>query len=931
MTADRSADLSRDCRQNALARGYSGVVMQQGRLSTDSDWNEAFAIAADRSESATAATMGPSGTLKRVPGFGISAGPGGFGIAAGRYWVDGLRIENRASLTFDAQPGQAPFPAGLAANATALVWLEVWRDTVSATDDRRLADPALGGVDTALREVPRWRVRLSPVTLTVAERQALIDRSRCGALIAPTGTPGSLSVSVMPAGSMPTDDCMIPPEAGYVSQENQLYRVQIVEGGPRATARFVWSRENASVTASLRQDAGQFSLGGTRPDDGLGFHTGDIVEVYDDRLRAQGLPGNLHRLTLTNGIASFAPVLPAFGPMVNPGLRRWDHRPAGADTSLALGNPVGDPVALERGLQVSFGPGDYVAGQFWLFEARAATGQPVWPPVVGGPVAVPAMGGGRQGVALALARIAGGTLADVVDLRALAPSLACLAAEDIRFDDSACAFDATTVQQAIEALCQRGGGLCTVTVRTEAEFRAAIAAVPVAGSIHLCLAGVRIALTAGLVVSGLGHVTLSGAGPQSQLVLANNEAALLVDSCESFTLRDLTVRAGGHGQQGRFNGRMGAVSARNCPVVRIERVEAAIGHGSDRNACAIASFDCAEVTVRDCRLSVGQLQIGVQLINAIRAVIETNMIAVLDQLAPTSAPINDPVVLGRVSRGLLWFSRRDYRTVTDPNGDVQPLNDLRGRVERGTARTERAAVEFETYFGISEPLVAAFQDNDAQRDIGADAIRRVLRGYVARAIRNGGRLDLANGNYTLFNPDDITLSGSPMMAQGIVVAGATVDEVIIRANLITDAQDGIRIAASARSSGDIVELTPQRPTLRIRRAIVSDNRLSVQPVSAVTNAYGITLGSVDRVNCDRNEVAFPRSRSRFLRTQPHHGLHQYGWRGGLFVWAGNIVANAGTGYFVGPDLETEWRGILRDNSAEDCGVEHRLTNTVVWN
>ena len=74
-----TGDFSRWRGPNAKHRSYSGVLMQQGRLYTDSDWNENTAIQTERMESALARVIGPGGTPKAAPGFAITAGAGGPG------------------------------------------------------------------------------------------------------------------------------------------------------------------------------------------------------------------------------------------------------------------------------------------------------------------------------------------------------------------------------------------------------------------------------------------------------------------------------------------------------------------------------------------------------------------------------------------------------------------------------------------------------------------------------------------------------------------------------------------------------------------------------------------------------------------------------------------------------------------------------------
>jgi hypothetical protein len=62
----------------------------------------------------------------------------------------------------------------------------------------------------------------------------------------------------------------------------------------------------------------------------------------------------------------------------NARMRRWDQNGASATSS---GVPLSTIwVNLENGIQVSFGAGQYVSGDYWLIPARTATGNIEWPP-----------------------------------------------------------------------------------------------------------------------------------------------------------------------------------------------------------------------------------------------------------------------------------------------------------------------------------------------------------------------------------------------------------------------------------------------------------------------------------------------------------------------------------------------------------------------
>ena len=76
-------------------KSYTGVLMQQGRVQVDADWNEQLALAQHRTDIETVDVIGPCGTPMGEDGFGISLTPANddFFIHPGRYYVGGLLCE----------------------------------------------------------------------------------------------------------------------------------------------------------------------------------------------------------------------------------------------------------------------------------------------------------------------------------------------------------------------------------------------------------------------------------------------------------------------------------------------------------------------------------------------------------------------------------------------------------------------------------------------------------------------------------------------------------------------------------------------------------------------------------------------------------------------------------------------------------------------
>jgi hypothetical protein len=76
-------------------RHYSGVLMQQGRVTLDADWNEQSEIEDHRWRVQTMDTIGRACAPVDNPGFGLSLTPDGSDIiiSSGRIYVDGILVE----------------------------------------------------------------------------------------------------------------------------------------------------------------------------------------------------------------------------------------------------------------------------------------------------------------------------------------------------------------------------------------------------------------------------------------------------------------------------------------------------------------------------------------------------------------------------------------------------------------------------------------------------------------------------------------------------------------------------------------------------------------------------------------------------------------------------------------------------------------------
>ncbi|MGN9816987.1 DUF6519 domain-containing protein [Streptomyces sp. SD11] len=436
------ADLSRSTFRPE--RHYSAVIAQQGRVQLDADANEQTAIQLHQARALTTDLIGPHGGPRDAAGFRIEYVGGKHDIDTlhihgGRYYVDGILCDatrpaagvpvpeeddedGKDAKDTEGQDTAQPTPSThwtywdqpdgfrdpekpgdrlpSPAQAPFVAYLHVWERAVTAAEDPTLREVALGAAmpDTAARAKVVWQVlplALTDLGIETPEpskdtvRDAFTRWSRDRAVAS-----ARLAARAERPGHADEDPCLVKPDARYRGPENQLYRVEVHEGGAAKDATFKWSRENGSVVFPVDELDGTWAqLATLGHDDKLDLDVGDRVEFTDTayasrleplpllRVEELDLPGRRVRLS--------AEPEPGVGrlPHLNPFLRRWDHhegpRRKGRTTTLRGGAvPVteGEWLPLEDGIEVYFAKGGaYRTGDHWTVPARTATGGVEWP------------------------------------------------------------------------------------------------------------------------------------------------------------------------------------------------------------------------------------------------------------------------------------------------------------------------------------------------------------------------------------------------------------------------------------------------------------------------------------------------------------------------------------------------------------------------
>ncbi|GAA1579195.1 hypothetical protein GCM10009678_72280 [Actinomadura kijaniata] len=474
--------------------GHRSVLLQQGRVLLDADFNEQSEITAYQDESRARDMIGRCGAPATGAGFAIVDAAGAkpantpwaqLHIAPGRYYVDGIMVEaptpaaSAAGWPLAAQPhlpaieDETPGLDEPAVDGRYAVYLDVWHHHVTADQEPALHEPALGSPDTSTRLRTVWQVRIVPLTAN----EKCSDLHRDGWLAEP---PPSLTASLQQPEAQP-DPCRLSASGGYQRLENQLYRVQIHDT-PEAGFRFLWSRENGSVVAAITaitNGGTELVLDRTGRDEELSIRPGDVVEVTSDdwalhqrpgRLATAGAPQDLVLPVTWEGQQALTLKELGRAPIV----RRWE----------GAARPATGSVELEAGIQVQFGAsGTFQTGQYWLIPARTvrlvyglsgASGSIDWPKGSSGEsLALPPHGPVHHRTPLAILVRSGGatpvwTLES--DCRCLYPTLTDLTTFDLLGGDGQEVLRGLPLPEPV-IVCVRRGGLPVTDARVRFETR----------------------------------------------------------------------------------------------------------------------------------------------------------------------------------------------------------------------------------------------------------------------------------------------------------------------------------------------------------------------------------------------------------------------------------------------------------------------------
>ncbi len=380
---------------------FSRVLMQQGRVQLDADWNEHVSIMVHYLRNLASDLIGPHGAPRDTEGnpgkgFGvIKANKSGFEINPGHYYVNGILCEGTEAKRIIIDK-----------SVTAkylLVYLDVWERHLSHVEFDSIREVALGGPDTATRAKIEWQVQYQPTNKKIPD-DILKNKNYHGFMeLLKEKKPGSARMRSRARRKEKEnkEPCLIAPKSHYRGPENQLYRVEIHKGSGDNDVTFKWSRENGSVIFPIIKWVSDnvVSLEHLGRDGRCDLQPNDWVELYDDAYALQGSTDPLIQVDFVDHdnrritLKQVPETNVGKDPDKHPYLRRWDQKNGNKDgVPLVEGFGERNWINLEDGIQIQFynivlekkenapkSAPQYYAGDYWLIPARTITGDVEWP------------------------------------------------------------------------------------------------------------------------------------------------------------------------------------------------------------------------------------------------------------------------------------------------------------------------------------------------------------------------------------------------------------------------------------------------------------------------------------------------------------------------------------------------------------------------
>ena len=954
MSSDR-AKISYDEKQQ-----YRSVIMQQGRVTLEADWNEQGQIVAEEIRQEALDFVGPSGTPD--DGYAVSkVGSGVFdlSVSPGTLYVGGLRVSLGQALS-DDRPGEfrdmesqtvkqawsysnqpewldhagdldwVPVPDGKP-DANEYVYLLLREQEVSAVEDSALREVALGGPDTAARtrliqRIVRSQTKQADCPLALAE---LVEGhwKQQGLTFDPAtmrlASQATLALRIDTPATEP-DPCQPQSSGGYLCAENQLIRVKVSAFDPvKKEYKLVWGFDNAAflyLVEAVNSDK-ELKLNTGPVDSAHRPVKGQAVEVLRaaaklangkyvaaDHGFVTALSANYNAdaqtIELSGGLKDYPQISEEYLSSPQLYVRVWQEEvPLVSDTDIKLGG---------TGLIVTLAPdknGLFHVGDYWTFAVRPGTPTQVYPQRYLSKL--PQLQDGPRLWACPLALVDWQVEPGVMDCRNHFDNLVKL----------------TRRHCCVELVATPGPG-----------WEKVFDAIPDWGDATICFPPGHYPLQQTLTIARRGRLRLMGAGAASRLVCPFAEVVLLFQHCASVDLRDLHVHGHcdsvdprdrkKHGTLLPQEGLGGALSFYNVSQVTLASVTVRCKGRRSRQLCCVRVENKlntrlalnGRVSISQCEFYVGHLQIGVLVLNVRRTHIQDNRFV---PSGPNAEPVKKALRDKQFQDNLAQSALVILKIPSDPEEaqayiqeakDKNQLLEITIRDSKLYFRTDEGFLSFwEEFIKVNRKVIDSLGSVKPKEGGKSDKNMHLLRVFMTRHLKRllGSHRRRNDSFKELFQLID---NGSrAVIGQAIVIGGQYAEQVIIENNDIKDAVQGIHVGLSHATKDRSAKGADSAV-----RVIVRQNSVNcVLCVGAPLERHGIFVGNASSIAIMDNYLTLERLAG--VRHLAADGVRIYGFLGEFVQVRSNHFKDFThpiTVCDLGDSLETDSR-VYADNFPSD--------------
>jgi hypothetical protein len=398
-------------------------------------------------------------------------------------------------------------------------------------------------------------------------------------------------------------------------------------------------------------------------------------------------------------------------------------------------------------------------------------------------------------------------------------------AKNVVYEPGACAFlnGTSTVQEALDKLCNRpsGGGICTLVLTPEMDWRKAILDLPLDRDAEICFGVGVFELAETLKLGGRRRLTLNGTGKGSRIVSADVAELVVFEGNTDVIVRDLSFESAVVGEGAPAHPQFPAlVSVLKSAAVLFEDVGFRSRDGEKKAMSCLSILSSTEARISRCSFDIGGEQIGL--------VVHGTPIVQVESCRFSGPPRARGGALPREALAEIYRDLRFNQSAPNHNVLVQ-LGDQRASF---IAPAEEAAEwrNLPQFAGDirGQTAAAAFLDTFAARLVDD---RLLVRQFPNASRRVRGI---------------VTAFADTRAAEAMVVLSAST-AVTVRDNVIERVARGI--LAGAHYADNVRQID------EIARLFIADNSVSlVFRGQDIRNEHGIDIGSCGHLTARGNTI-----------------------------------------------------------------------------